>query len=1474
MSHLDPFLQVDSNLLPTNDNPQGFVSDVKYIKGAPQLFTSIAELVAFHPYRMIKGMAATVSDWPDPGSVSTFILKAEPGTMVDDAGDSIVTLATNPGETDNWTEFWELQLTLNTALVRVRQYATDGLNGGSPTFPYTVPTEGEWENTFIVGKHRWMRMREDSIDVDAPIGVFDNWTNPIPIGNIYQGGDYLDKRYKREGLKSSFGTTYNSTSGLISGDYYIIEEDDIQITGNLALADIGINTATGTATLTVGRTFKYVFDPGITYDFAYGIGTGVVRKTIKVPPRSVEGKPNNNPSGWQDTPYAIPDTDQLWEITGQKSIYGQLKSDWVLKKIIEDPNLTRYANSITQHPDNLCSTNEDATTGSAADLRLVAAGWVAEYEQQVFIAQRTEISPGLYTNWVISKISEESGEYVDRVFKLFDSNLRPDIDAPIQAPTQRDPTLEGWSDTPLAETTTQINYVSEARKFFDGNLKSAWSTPVPYTGQSVFSDTISATPSDNFFRDTLDVITPTTIRLTAKLYKGLEKVWETFGSVITYKWFKVYDGGVAVTNPTQITSTNPADDVYLETVTGSGTADGGGNATVLVDALGDFVTKGVVVGSKIWNVTKGREAVVEIVAAGQLTTSAITGDTWAASDIYFLEIDGYLRQNQVLVIKPGGIDGQASFRVEQELEMSPGNVQKFSDEISILDISDGKDAQTLSMRANTNVFVYDTVGLVFAPAILEFNAYSSNIISPTYYFYRKDGLTWTKLYSPSIPTGYIISGSTLQIDLNDPAVTLFAENDTAESKTFAVALEDVVDPTVLELREIVTVAKLGSANVGSPGETPYVALLSNEAQSVVLDIADGLPFTGEEAKAVSRISLYYGQTKLNYNAADFTTTVAETTYFEIFDPKVENPADTTGDAGIRLKAGTWVNGIRSYIGNITILVNGVTITKTFSLSSVLDAEGAFVLDIDSNKGYDFTPTDKTAKTFTANLYDTKLTGTQIVPVGMPYEYTWQVGAGSETSLTIAKTTTINRANILSSGVVIARAYKNGVLFRERRIVVSDVVDNKSYRAFTPTATVTTALALQNPTTDFIGAQNSIALTGNTWYLSTSPFWTSNQPYWAQDAYEDFDVNPVIWKWTAPYLLKGEKGDQGLSGTFRYPMYKSTYYIKSNAATIAAYVLAPSSPVNVGSIIQLTDGTLYFYTGALGISNVGSYTTTETPPEFGAGSNGATLSQMAGGSTNYTDWLAQPAAIGVIWRTEREYRGQDVTFPSGLPSYSPAISISDPLFNQDGSVKNTVWSRPTRLTATDGRQGTAGISVTGPAGPGYNGLVANYIDGNGDRVVTFDGINGAADVTTTIPKGPTGSPVIFGAGAVIVNEQISSSGTFVDSASQTRSSSWLNSTGYNVWVRIEAQGAAYNNPGDGMARLNMGFYLDGVFQSNSEVSYQYYPAGSSFTQACPITTGLVYVPNGVTLQASATIWAVKNSPNFLKNYIAFKMFIIA
>lgn len=1205
-------LQADA--VPNNDNPRGFVTSNEYVKGAPQVFDSVAKLVEFHPNRMKNGMPATVFNYPSLGVITELRLAGNPDAMKDQNGDSIVTL-------NNFDQFWVVKDFTKTNSSRVYAFSADGPGGGAPVYPYTIETESNWLTTRDDSRgHKWMRFRDDDIDENAD-GIFDNWSSPIPISGIFAPNDYIKNYFLRQAVSS---TVHSNSTALSIDKYYIVESGSVLIEGDISLNDAGEFGSVTSATFTVGRVFKYA--AANTYTF----NTATVTETLKSPPRTINGVPNSEPIGWIDT---IPSgTDQLWEINGQLSVYGVLKSDWILRKIVESPNYIRYSNSPYPHPDTIVDTNTTAESGSIEDDALIAAGWETVYNGQNYIAIRTDgTGSDLFTSWFVEKINEESGEYEASVYKLFDINLDPDSPF-LVAPTDRDPTREGWSETPVTEgDSTKINYVSKARKFFNGELKTPWAKPVPYTGKDAFNDFIIASPADNFKYSDIGVVTPTEITLEAKLLKGVLDFQDDASVTITYEWRRVFNDGVVLSNI--------ADD-----------------------------------------------------------------DT--AQDFYYLGPSGSYRNGQRLLILPAAINGQATFRVTQTVALTDGNTLIFEDEITLVDVSDGIDAVRFEVTADNSRTIYDSLNLVFVPATIILRAYWSNL-TPTLHWYLKVLGVWTEITNGS---PYIIGGNTCAFD----AVDLFGDDALAEELHFAVSTHstnpDSADQ-ISNFSDYITIVKLASDSVGSPGVDALSVLLNNESHTLVLNSITISPQSGEigsSGKAISKIEMYDGPTKLEYGT-DYTLLLTSDNANVTFDQQT-NGVD--GDVFVD----TWNVGERRAVCLITITYGSIVLTKKFSVSSTLDAPGAIVLDIDSDAGFLFTKGVTTAKNLSAKLYNSALSGSQlqviratqstiaafaaasagyvfvqyshVVLIGSTgplfavyrynggdktntasysllsssdyYTFRWKIASsfGSQTTDPLKQ---VSISDILISTDVTVEVYLNSILRRSRTVSITDVNDGKIYRVWTDNATKPASNQLitnQVPVSGgaFGTGEGSVTVNGVVWFLATASYWLTHTPKFAQDG----EYINGSYSYSAVYSIQGTKGDQGPSGNFFFPMYKA------NSTTL------------------------------------------------GAGGTSSTLAQMTAAG-----WTATIPTSGVIYKTERIWTGQGVTFDlNGYPSTAP--------------VSGTLWTPAARVSGTDGSNGNPG-----PAGPGYNGVTYTGVDGSGGNVYSLNPVNGASAASIVAPKGATG-----------------------------------------------------------------------------------------------------------------------------------------
>ena len=1123
MSDLDGKIQIQADIVPTNDNPRMYTTQNKYVKGAAQTFQTLTELVAFHPNRLIQGQPATIINWPTAGVITDFRLSSDPAGMVDSNGNSLVTQT-------NFLSFWVIQSTTNRNSVRVQQYAPDGTGGGTPTYPYTLATESNWSNIFDATKgHRWMRFRDDDVDSNAD-GIFDNWSVPISIGVSFQTGDYVENRFLRQALNSP-GTIFSTTGGMTIGAYYVVESKTVTLTGTLANSDLEAVVVGNTVTLTVGRVFKHDGTVAVTFNSG-----ATIKETIKTPVQSINGVANNEPPGWTDTvPGGVV---QLWSITGQKSVYGQLKSPWTLKQLNESPDFIRYSNSPTPDPTLSAGVNTPATSGSGGDTALIAAGWTSVYNDQYFMATRDfDPGPNTYYPWLVQKINGESGEYVDRVYKLFDMNLAPGSIF-LVPPTLADATKEGWSDTPVAETSTQINYESQARKFFDGSLKTPWAPPVPYTGKDTFIDVIDSNLGDNFKYDQVGGVVPASITLQANLYKGTASFWEDPLVTISYVWVRVYNNGA-------------------------------------------------------------------------IDTSTPTTNT--SDPFYTLGVSGLIRNQQRVVIKPAAVTGMAVFQCTQTVTLPQGGNIVFVDTFTVLDVTDGKDLKDLSVTADNDRTVYDTVNTVFVPATIIIRAYWANLGTPTLKWYRWNGSAWVTLTGDA---NYTLVSNTASF----LASVVFASSGSAEEQRYAVSTHatnpDSAD-NVSTFSDYITIVKLSAASTGTAGANAKSVLLNNESHLVQLDTTF-VPLTGEIGsgnRATTKLEVFDGTTRKIYGT-DYTLALSSDNANITFSQSANG-----SDANVYVN--TWANAARAAVCTITITLGAVTLTKKFSIASTTDAPGAFILDIDSDNGYVFTPTNKANKTLTAKLYDTSQPpASQLITLpNAAYTFRWNVNNVWGSNLTTTYTQVVQQTDILSIGKVTLECYKNGTLFRSQTINMTDVNDGKAFRAWTDNATKPTAGQIltnqnPNPTGGSFGTGDSpVTLSGVSWYLPTAVYWATHTPAFAQDA----TFGSGVYSWAAVYQMKGEKGDQGVNGNFIFPMYQAS-------------------------------------AGA---------------PALGAGGGTSTLAQMQAAG-----WLSLMPGSGVIWRTERLWTGQGVTFDgSGNPSTGP--------------VSGGVWTNPVKIVATDGGAGPVG-----------------------------------------------------------------------------------------------------------------------------------------------------------------------------------------
>jgi hypothetical protein len=1170
-------IQVQSDLVPDGDDSRQPVTSSHYVAGGAQTFQTIDDLVAFHPKKMVKGMSASVvtTDLNSALKVEEYRLMADPTVMYD--AQTLVSYVT----VDNYLNYWTKSSETSSSFSRVYEYAPDGPNGSKPPFPYedNLSFEQYWVPVYDPSlSHNWLRYRDDDVDANAD-GVFDNWTVPLSIRDPISQGDYIENRYARQAVNE----TIVSNQGQM-----VITDLPSNNTGWYQVVDESIDEDTGTVvtSYTKGRYFKYV--PGNTYTFNNG-ATAI--QTMPPPPRTVGGVSNND--GVYPTSYGLQSiifTDtvpagatQLWVIEGQKSVYQALKSDWLIRKIIEDSDLTRYANTFTAEPNALVGTDEraDIDPGNTA---LNDAGWSGTFiPNATYMATRslTGGSPA-YTVWTVTKIKGESGEYKDRVFILLPLNMDYD-DRVLLKPVGSDAISEGYSDVPLEETETEINYISETTKYYDGSLKTPWSTLIPYTGQDTFNDIIDSDLGNNFKYDpqsaTPDVPDPTEITLVAKLYRGLTELWQN--NTITYVWTRVYDDGAI-------------DGTIADNDTGK-----------------NFY---------------------------YLPASGTPGDP------------AYLRDGQQLVVKPDGVNGRAVFVCEQTLDLGAGGTVVFTEQYVVTDLTDGKDAKDLSVTADAQLVLYDTVATAFNPSEVNINAYTNNL--PTGYaikWFVWTGAAWSEITSGV--GGYTITptlaGSVLNIDI---AAAGFPTGNTIHERRFA-ATTHGSDPdshdNVTTFTDYITITKSSAAGVGAPGENTVVGILDNEAYNVLLD-EDGFVYPGEigpTGKASTLLQVYDGGTKISFGAGAGTYQIGLAS---------DNPgvffASVAEGSDVRVYCTGWQADERQAKCTITITYQtgdargNVVFTKIFAVNSTIDPTGAINLIIASQDGrFNFYPDNRTDITLIAELYNDQKVPSLQDPAD--YYYSWKVGTGTWSSVTAGgggtngDILTVTRDEIRSSGQIDLRIFHVAVpsipndIFRSASVRLSDIVDGKTYRLYQDSATKPTKPAA------------TVGPAGNgTWVPDVPASWTS---LWAVDGTEKDHVDwgdPGIpeYDWSDPYQIGGEKGDQGDQGGGMYPLYAST---------------------NIG------------FPGGTG--------------------NTSTLDQMI-----THGWLTRRPATDEMWMTERLFYGVTAT---GSPV---TLDANGKLVGEDASdavpFPNSQWQQPTQINGIDGDPGADAPATF----PNWRGLWSN------------------------------------------------------------------------------------------------------------------------------------------------------------------------
>lgn len=238
------------------------------------------------------------------------------------------------------------------------------------------------------------------------------------------------------------------------------------------------------------------------------------------PPSIFQGKPNNDPEGWINTPevpgggdyYEYIETHDLFKITAQKGVYGDLESEWSTPQLVStDPNLVRYG-------------NKPSSTDFIAEGGGDTADWRGYFTPGLDTHMATRIDSS--SPWRIQKIDGEDGQYQEFIFKAFplgyepDDSDRPTINNPFSALAEDEPNAF-WKSEPFVVGDTEILHRSVAWKYNNGELKpSGWSIPTRADGKDTIQVVVEPQGASYFKRDGAGVVTPTDIVLKAVLYRG------------------------------------------------------------------------------------------------------------------------------------------------------------------------------------------------------------------------------------------------------------------------------------------------------------------------------------------------------------------------------------------------------------------------------------------------------------------------------------------------------------------------------------------------------------------------------------------------------------------------------------------------------------------------------------------------------------------------------------------------------------------------------------------------------------------------------------------------------------------------------------------------------------------------------------------------------------------------------------------
>jgi hypothetical protein len=224
------------------------------------------------------------------------------------------------------------------------------------------------------------------------------------------------------------------------------------------------------------------------------------------------------PTGWSNTPgdnYSTRIlTEDLYRSQALKNPYGVIKSNgWDIPILVSsDPDLVRYGNT----PGNTDFLNDTYWRG---------------YYTPGLDTHMASRPTAVSTDWVITKIDDESGEFEDIVFKVFPLGVTL---AELQAAIPTSPIPIGGAspnncnDAPPAyDRNTETLYMSKSTRYADGSFKVPWSIWRRFDGMDAINAFLEATPGDVFYETRVNGELTDSIEyidIVAKLYRGIEEI--------------------------------------------------------------------------------------------------------------------------------------------------------------------------------------------------------------------------------------------------------------------------------------------------------------------------------------------------------------------------------------------------------------------------------------------------------------------------------------------------------------------------------------------------------------------------------------------------------------------------------------------------------------------------------------------------------------------------------------------------------------------------------------------------------------------------------------------------------------------------------------------------------------------------------------------------------------------------------------